>query len=160
MRRRLLACAAIAAAVLVTTALPARADRGTMSGVVYAGPCATSYDIATEAFVCRGAGVWLGFFNGPATFAAKGTVGVVSGDARGTITYRFRGQTPFGYGELTLSGPFTIEGATGETKASVTVRSGTGALTKMSGQMTITGISPVTGGPSNGNYEGRWETRP
>jgi hypothetical protein len=106
---------------------------------------------------CDGSAVLLGTWIGTLRFHARGKVGVISGDASGTISELFSGRVPgFGRGTILMQGTFTVDGATGEARSLLTIQHGTGSFARSRGSVTVTGTMPITSGPEFFSLEGTW----
>lgn len=158
---------ALRAWVITLTALvclPARASTMTshqVSGTVLSSFCvelsARDYDPGSNRFECTARQKLQGDWSGTGTVHATGTVDPVSGDAHGTFSDDLRVTLPNGAsGTVQLRGELYVDGSSMTEWLRGRIVNGDGFLRRAHGQLTMSGTSPLTGGPAIGSYQGAW----
>jgi hypothetical protein len=121
-------------------------------------PSTRDYDPATNHFECDALEQLSGDWTGTGHLHALGTVDPLSGDAKGRFTDVLDVTVANGSSAtVRVVGTLAVDGATGNETLRGRLEHGTGALRGAHGWLVLTGTSPATGGPSIGNYQGRWQ---
>lgn len=152
----LLACLLTSAVAGHASAAPRRQH---VSGSVLSPACAEAstrdYQPVTGSFECQALERLSGDWDGTGQVTARGTVDPVTGDARGrfsdTLTLTLASGAK---GSVLLTGTLVVDGSSGVETLRGTLSRGTGALRLVRGTVVLTAFSPVTGGPSNGTFDG------
>lgn len=152
-------CAAIATTIVVPAdaATPVETYGSALQSAC-AQTSADGYEPATGRFDCQGTLAFRGTWTGLASFRTRGTVGLISGDASGTVEAHFDGVSASidHKGHLDFNGTVSIVGSTGSTVVRLTIVGGSGAFLGATGTVTATGTTLITGGPALLNYYGTW----
>lgn len=163
-RFRLVAMLAVIIAPIHITfpvdAAPATTTSGTAL-LSQCGPTSTNYyDPVTGRYDCQATAILEGTWTGTASFRSQGTVGLITGDASGTVEVHFDGVSVAGgisrVGTLDFSGTVDVVGSTGATVVRLTIVGGSGAFLGATGTVTSNATSLITGGPALYSYYGTW----